>query len=328
MTEIGAIFADYLRPRWVVGLNKIGIPTLKGVESWLINGAYSWLPSPSGSLLLDTSNVSNTLAEAFASEISRFSCATYESLIDSTPRNQGDQSLGWTLIRHYYASFYAAHALLRISGTAIIMMSSQTASALNRVGGQYLGLSPNITAGLHILQVDRTNSNRLVLQKIGGGSGGSHEEMWKVFLVLLRDLEQNIVLAQGRDPSALATVQALTALRAHLCRQGKDNGAWPSMVRNNVNYRHDYGVWYPYKLTAKAGSQLLLRMAKWVPHAEEGYEIGSTEDELACFVDVCNVLTQLLTASLSDIARRSTKSKSGFVDRLPFKLLRLRNLLA
>lgn len=326
MAEIGALFADYLRPRWVAGLNKIGSPVIQGAESWLLAGAYTWLPSPSGSLSLDASSAAEALAEAFASEIARFSCATYESLLDAAPRDKGGRSLGWTLVRHYYATFYAAHALLRISGTAITMISPQAASTLNRVGGYYLGVSPNVSSGLHIFQVDGADPTKLLLQKIGGGSGGSHEEMWKAFLALLLQLEQQIVLTQGHDPNAIATVQVLTMLRAQLCRQGKTNGAWPSTVRNNVNYRHEYGVWYPYKLTARAGSQLLLRMANWVPQAEDGYDIGASADELACFVDVCNVMTQLLTAALSDIARRSTKSKLGFVDRLPFKLLRLRQL--
>lgn len=206
------------------------------------------------------------------------------------------------------------------------MISPQTASTLNRVGGQYLGISPGVSAGLHIFQTDRTDPTKLLLQKISGGNGGSHEEMWKAFLTLLVQVEEQIIRTQGHDPNAIATVQVLTVLRTQLCRQGKTNGAWPSTVRNNVNYRHDYGVWFPYKLTTKATNELLLRMSKWTPNADDGYRIGTSSDDLACFVDICNVLTQLLTAALSDIARRSPRSRSGFVDRLPFRLLRSRRL--
>lgn len=326
MIDIGDIFADHIRPRWVTGLNKVVSPSLQGAEAWLLGGTYSWLPSTAGTLQLDASNTMDALADAFASEIARFSCAAYESLLDAEPRNQDARSLGWTLVRHYYATFYAAHAILRISGTAITMISPHTASTLNRVGGQYLGMNPQVTSGLHTFQVHQSAPNRLVLRKIGGGNGGSHEEMWKTFLALLEQLEHQIVLTQGHDPNAISAVQVLTSLRTQLCRQGKVNGAWPSTIRNNINYRHDYGVWYPYKLTNKASTQLLSRLARWAPNEVDGYDIGHSVDDLSCFVDICNVSIRLLTSSLGDIARRSTKPKSGFVDRQPFKLLRLRRL--
>lgn len=323
MAAIGNLFADFLRPRWVAGLSKVTIPAAEGIESWLMSGTYSWLPSPTGSLRLDVSAANETLAEAIAAEIARFSCAAYESLLDARTSLQDSRSLGWPLVRYYYASFYAAHSLLRIAGTTVTMISPQSASVLNRVGGQYLGLSPQISSGLHTLQVDQADPKKVQLIKIGSASGGSHEEMWKLFLALMLELENQIVLTVGGTKDAQATVQVLSELRNQLCRQGKANGAWPSTVRNNVNYRHEYGVWYPYKLRTKLSAELNTRMARWSPQDPNGFEIGKSPNDLACFIDICNVLAQLLTSALTDISRRATRAKSGFVDRLPFKLLRL-----
>ncbi|WP_147310551.1 hypothetical protein [Cupriavidus taiwanensis] len=299
------------------------MPAAEGIESWLINGAYSWLPNPAGSLRLDVSAANDALAEALAGEIARFSCAAYESLLDARAPLQDSRSLGWPLVRYYYASFYAAHAILRIAGTTVTMISPQTASLLNRVGGQYLGLPPQISSGLHTLQVDQTDPGKVQLTKIGSSNGGSHEEMWKLFLALMLQLEDQIVLTIGGAKDAQATVQVLSELRNQLCRQGKANGAWPSTVRNNVNYRHEYGVWYPYKLKTRLSTELHARMARWSPQDPNGFEIGRSANELACFIDICNVLAQLLTSALTDISRRTTSAKAGFVDRLPFKLLRL-----
>lgn len=321
---IGNLFADFLRPRWVTGLNKVSVPG-PGVETWLLSGAYSWLPSPTGTLYLDASTAQERLAEAMAGEIARFSCAAYESLLDASLNIKDSRSLGWPLVRYYYASFYAAHALLRVAGAGVNMISGQTASSLNRVGGQYLGMSPQISAGLHLFQADRVTPGRVRLTKIGSGNGGSHEDMWKLFLDLVQDLENDIVLSIGGANQAQNAVQVLSLLRNLLCRQGK-GGAWPSTVRNNVNYRHDYGVWYPYKLKSKVSTELIAKMARWTPNDPSGFEIGQSRDDLACFIDVCNVMAQLLTAALSDVALRVTQAKSSFVDRLPFKLLRLNHV--
>ncbi|SAI20900.1 Uncharacterised protein [Bordetella trematum] len=326
MADVGEFFADLLRPRWVAGLNKVKTPTVLGVESWLKSGTYSWLPSPAGTVKLDVSIGIDELAEAMASEVARFSCACYESLLDAVPRGHADRALGWALVRYYYATFYAAHALLRISGRSVTMISPQTASTLNVVGGQYLGMSPNISTGLHLVQVDSSSHPHVLMSKIGGSNGGSHEEMWKLFLALVVELEGQLILTQGQSQEALYAVQVLTNLRAQLCRRGKSNGAWLSSIRNDLNYRHDHGVWYPYKVSSKVAIALTGKMQRWIPNAADGYEIGKVTDDLGCFVDSCNVMARLLTAALKDVSGRAENSRSSFVDRQPFKLLRLRSI--
>lgn len=291
-----------------------------------MTGAFSWLPSPAGQVLLDVSTNTDSLADAIASEVSRFSCAAYESLLDAEPGPHADRALGWALVRYYYATFYAAHALLRISGQSVTMVSQQTALRLNAVGGQYLGMSPGMTAGLHLVRIDPQNRSCVSVSKIGGSSGGSHEEMWRLFLALVVELEGQLILTQGQSQDALLAVQTLIELRKQLCRRGKSNGSWLSSVRNDLNYRHEHGVWYPYRVTGKAATSLIFRMRRWLPTAPDGYEIGKVNDDLGCFVDSCNVMTRLLTAALFDLSSRATKTRSSFVDRKPFKLLRLRNV--
>lgn len=327
MAQVGELFADLLRPRWISGLNKVTTPTVAGVESWLLTGAYSWLPSPAGVVQLDISGTGDALAEAIASEVARFSCAAYESLLDAAPGAHTDRSLGWALVRYYYATFYAAHALLRISGQSITMIAPQTASKLNAIGGQYFGVSPGLTGGLHLVKRDPSSPSRVLVSKIGASSGGSHEEMWKQFLALILELEGQLILTQGQSHDALNAVQVLTELRKQLCRRGKHNGAWLSSIRNDLNYRQEHGVWYPYRLTDKAATSLIVRMQRWIPEAADGYDIGKVSDDLGCFVDSCNVMARLLTAALYDLSGRATIKRSSFVDRQPFKLLRLRSIV-
>lgn len=326
MAGVGELFADVLRPRWVVGLNKVTSPVIDGVDAWLASGKFTWLPMLAGVVQLDTSATKDSLAEAMANEIARFSCATYESLLDATPGKHSDRSLGWALVRYYYATFYAAHALLRISGKSVTMISSQTASLLNTVGGQYLGVSPGVVSGSHLVEIDPGNSSRVLISKLGSNNGGSHQEMWKLFLQLIVDMEGQLILTQGQSQEALNAVDTLTELRKQLCRRGKNNGGWLSSVRNDLNYSHAHGVWYPYKVTERAATDLVSRMQRWTPNAVDGYDIGKVKDDLACFIDSCNVMSQLLTSVLRDLSGRAERARSSFVDRKPFKLLRLRNV--
>lgn len=326
MAEVGELFADLLRPRWVRGLNKVMTPKVISVESWLMMGDYSWRPSSAGKVELDVPYNTESLAQAIASEVARFSCAAYESLLDAVPGTHADPALGWALVRYYYATFYAAHALLRISGQSVTMISSTTASKLNAIGGQYLGVSPGIVNGLYLIKINAMNPRCVSMSKIGSNGGGSHEEMWKLFLELLLELEDELILTQGHSQGALIVVEVLTELRKQLCRQGKNNGAWLSLVRNNLNYRQGHGVWYPYEMTDKAAIKLIARMQRWIPTAANGYDIGKVHDDLGCFVDSCNVMTRLLTAALNDLSNRAAKKRSSFVDRQPFKFLRLRKV--
>lgn len=320
------VFADGVRPRWAPGLNAVGIPKFKSVASWLETGTYGWLPSTQGSGSLDLRGSVTDFTSALASEITRFSCAAYESLLDSGPPAAASRSLGWTLVRHYYATFYSAHALLRLAGTSLTYLSASVVTDLNKVAGQYLGVSPQLVSGLYLVGVDSANRNVVNLKLISSSKGGSHEEMWSHFLQLLADVENSILLSQGQIPGAIQAVKVSTLLRKSLCSQGKNNGAWPSSVRNSVNYRHDYGVWYPYSKSAKQAEDLLKRMKNWSQLDGSGVLIGSATDDLGKFVDICNVVTHFMTSALKDVAKRATASGKSFVDRYPFKLLRLRQV--
>lgn len=326
MEDVTAAFADGLRPKWLSGLNTIGAPKYKSVAEWLQKGTYGWLPTmSSGVNRLDISGSGTGLTDAVASEISRFSCAAYESLLDSLPEDMPTRSLGWPLVRHYYATFYCAHALLRINGISLTYVPAQIAANLNQIGSQYIGYSPQISSGLYLIEREPGQPNVISLTKLSAG-GGSHEDMWKRFLAFLVETENSIISSQGSLPAAQAAVKISKELRAQLCRQGKNDGAWPSTVRNAINYRQDYGVWYPYSRKVEFATDLINRMTRWQPADPLGFEIGGTKDELLCFTDICNVVTQILTSALQDISARSPYAGRSFVDRHAFKLLRHRQI--
>ncbi|MBX9900414.1 MAG: hypothetical protein K2Y28_06475 [Burkholderiaceae bacterium] len=322
MTDLSSYFSEYLRHRWIKNIQKVEYDSSTGIDGWLAEGAYTWLDAGVGGAVLQTSLSSNTLAEAFASEIARFACATFESLLDTEAAPHSPSALSWGLIRYYYASFYAAHALLRVSGKALTMISQKTANIMNSVGGCYLGVSPNISPALYLVSSDRHTPEQLRLTKVGG-RGGSHEEMWQHFLTLLRAAENEILVKYSGSTAASEALEELKDLQTNLCHDGKVNGAWLSMVRNNLNYRHDYGVWFPFGGKKKFAQSLSARMLEWKPSAVRT-RVAKGEHQLGSFVTACNVTVGLLNGALADISMRSPKPNASFVSRYPYRLLKLR----
>ncbi|MFJ7107764.1 hypothetical protein ACIQU2_09120 [Pseudomonas sp. NPDC098740] len=322
---IASAFADGVRSKWASSINVISKPAYKGVEDWLLKGNYSWVACTPKLITLGHSNRHTDFTAALASEISRFSCAAYESLLDAEPAAISSKSLGWQCIRHYYAAFYIAHALLRITGCSLTYISSPTAAVMNKVAGQYLGVAPQIPGGLYLLKRGDVDKDTVTLQQLSSG-GGSHQDMWRIFLQLLLSIESSILGALGPIPSAMKAIEISEKLRRTLCKQGHNDGGWTSTVRNAINYRQDFGVWYPYNKRPVYYEQASTRLRRWKPTDPNGFDIEPTGGEVNGLADVCSVMSQLLIAILKDISARAPDSRTCFVDRGAFQFLRQRSV--
>lgn len=321
------VFADGVRPEWAYGINDISSFNYDGVEDWLSKANYAWVSSGSNTHRIDISGCRADYTNALACEIARFSCATYESMLNASPPGHDSRSIGWMLVRHYYAIFYAAHALLRVSGKAVIFLSDATCRRMAMIGGQYLGMAPKVPKGTYLVSVDKSNKSLLEIECISAGNGGSHAELWKQFLTLMLNLENSIVLSYGNSAAGQNAIALMKKLRAQLCSRGKTDGSWPSMVRNTLNYKHGHGVWFPYKRTKKECVDLATRLEKWYPKLGREVEMENTSDELEQFADCCNVMAYFLTTALVDLSSRCTSQRKSFVDQHVLKMLRQHKLI-
>ncbi|CRM58939.1 hypothetical protein [Pseudomonas sp. 28 E 9] len=318
---IASAFADGVRLNWATSINNVCKPEFTSVEDWLLRGNYTWQASAPKFITLGHSNKQTGFTEALASETSRFSCAAYESLLDAEPSETSSKSLGWQCIRHYYATFYIAHALLRITGSSLTYVSTTTASTMNKIGGQYLGVSPQMASGLYRLKRDDSDQNLILLQQMSSG-GGSHQDMWRVFLQLMIEIEDSILKSLGPIPSAMHAISVSEGIRRALCRQGHNDGGWTSTVRNAINYRQEYGLWYPYTKKSPYYLQASSRLRRWKPSDPRGFDLQHTGNEVDGLADICAFLSHLLISILKDISARAPDSRACFVDRGAFKFLR------
>jgi hypothetical protein len=325
MVDISGAFADGIRSGWAQNLNQIDNPEFLDISSWLQGGSFNWVAASQESIELDIRGSGNGFTSALAGEISRFSCAAYESLLDAEPPLLASRSLGWSLVRHYYATFYAAHALLRIGGVSITYISTETCRILNYASSQQFGISPRLTPGLYKVFNEPIDKGTVFIKKVSSGSGGSHQDMWSEFSDFLRKIENEILLKNGCGEGALEAVRISGEIRTSLGLHGY--AGWPSKIRNDLHYQHEYGVWFPYQLSRRQSEILKSQLAKWKPNGDTDLSILSDGDVLLKFSSLCNTTTHLLTFALQDIADRSPVRSKGFVNQNPFKLLRHRKVL-
>lgn len=172
-------------------------------------------------------------------DLERFATAMYVSLESALTLMKDRRKLPWAFISIYYAGFYAAHAILRSTGTSLIGFKDSERQLFIRQAKQ-LGATTYSPGGRNFLVQTKLNSNQnLVLES----SDNSHEQIWK-------SLSQCFMAGLGTVSSGTLTSGALKSIRedvtkvASLPLRGFSGGS-PSTTRNDINYRLSKSLWFP-----------------------------------------------------------------------------------
>lgn len=185
------------------------------------------------------------LLRAFAGDLNRVASAASESLrnivnIDSMPK-----SLGWPYVKLYYSALFYAHATLRAWGRSPSYLRTSDLLRVRQAFGAQ-GITPpfKLQTGQYLLSADIPGSCLRIT--VGKGDGGTHEAVWREFGNSLNHLRSQIATAPYTSTDKSALDAALSAATGLLTNKGA-NSAWPSAMRNDIQYRQTEGLWYPYK---------------------------------------------------------------------------------
>src|SRR4051794_31618972 len=110
------MLVDALRPMWLPGLPANTGYSDQRFADWVRAGEFYFdAPvGPDGAVFILKSGT--TLQPLFAAEVSRFSTAAIETAQQIKQDAGRPKSLAWLVIQSYYSAFFAAHALLRVTG--------------------------------------------------------------------------------------------------------------------------------------------------------------------------------------------------------------------
>jgi hypothetical protein len=257
------------------------------------------------------------LGQKIAGDASRFASAAFMSMYQMEATVEDATTVAWSLVRLYYAAFYSGHALLRLLGESCSYLDSRHIKKIKELGIAMSNPVPfDVGAGAYHLKINRPQTG-LDLNKTGSQGGGSHEVFWDIFDEFIKSASAAAMLGHLTPDEGKRVFSKLEAFRDITKRAA--GASWLSAVRNEIQYRHDRGVWTPAGVN-RSGRAVLARLARqWTRDPMDIDLEIPPGGELGRFVAACAFLVAFCRVILGRISERSAAGTRSFA-RVPLQL--------
>jgi hypothetical protein len=309
------------RPYWLPKLHAIKDVRGSSVRHWVTARDYQIYTSLQANAAVLSFRDIESVAAAYAGDITRMSVAAFESLDGITPSPRLPKSTAWLLIRAYYAAFFAAHCVLRVFGRSCSQLDGNAVSSIHEVADLFEERNAmSLSRGLYRCHV-HSESNELHLTRLPGADGGSHSALWAELSSLLSYLSERILLETTTRPGQLVSAK-LIEIRTVLLGVSQNTG-WLSTIRNRINYQHEYGTWFPYQNRSPYYDGLFDILEGWKKDPMQLQFWPSNGRELQRFMEATVVVLSFCRVIVEDMSSRApggqTFHRYGFnalIDRL------------
>lgn len=225
-------------------------PRAGGVREWFVSGSYTVEAEVRGLKFVNI-HIPDFLPFLLF-DYSRFALSSYESIAASFKPYFDNRALAWPLLKQYYSAFFGAHALLRTQGRGIIRLGQLEISTLQPLARAVISSNYSLLNGNYDFRfrLDSSTTGSLIIHK--RQHAATHEDFWLYFYKFLSEFSTETI--QNGVPNGGLIVARIDELQKLL--QGPENtgGKWLSAVRNDLNYRHQFGAWFPFnKIEKSAG---------------------------------------------------------------------------
>lgn len=257
------------------------------------------------------------LLEAISYDINRMSCSAIETVALISRSSVMPKSSGWAIIELYYSAYFSAQAIMRIFGVSCSQFDSQESIAVTNAAKLYhQDNGINISAGYYHCEYMPSN-NLISCNQLGN----THQSFWTKFDQLLDDLSTKVSGSNFLERDKNKVIQFLFSIRERLNYWNNYNSSnWLSKVRNDVNYSHAMGAWYPYTGSKKVSDELFRIISRW---NQEEFPSNITNHEkhpnTIVFADSCLSIIKLLKDLINDLSSHSDKS---FLEYGPVRLMK------
>ena len=228
---------------------------------------------------------------SMANDCNRFAQAAIESMWTINKNEALPRSAGWTTVKMYYASFYAAHAILRLYGQSC---SQYEKEHIDKVFEVAKATSMNhdvscIEQGFYLSCIDK-QKKEVSYSKLKD----SHADTWYSFSSLLDTLmseipSQTTGLSDYKDNA----FTMLSNLKQALVRPNAYRGNWLSQIRNKIHYQHTYGAWFPYN-GASHDPDDINRNTRWIQNPEVYDLTNKPADVIGNLSNISNFMVSLM----------------------------------
>lgn len=279
------------------------------IKGWLANQRYYVAPGMTSTNFTLNTQDSKGLSAALGNDCNRMSMAAIESICGVKADLIFPNSSAWATIRSYYASFFAAHALLKVFGYSYSQLEIghtnkifEMARATNVQGGH-----SNIQSGFYSIHIDKLFKT-LTFEK----KQDSHKGMWKGFLTLINQLYVDIDSTSALGVHKLNAMEFLEETRRCVTKNGtRYVGNWLSELRNQVNYQHLHGTWFPYERGVVGQHIVNAAHSKWRDPSHTFHPLSKQRD-LELFFESTALLLSFLREMLCICSEKVGNKGSAF----------------
>lgn len=295
---------DSLRLAWIRGITDCTGERSMTTEKLLVPNRVTVVDCGEDRVRLYAGNRQH-LVNYFAHEADRFASAAFESILTGSRSENYPRSVGWLLVRCYYATFFAAHALLRLHGWACARITPPSLIGINKEISVLFPNQQSLKSGLYLIKF-LPGGSELDFEKMDSGLGGSHEMLWSLLTPYLNSITTAALL--NSSPEHQQFVSMIDSFMQFIKKSGGSN--WFTQVRNRVNYAHEYGAWFPYRRSTTDYDRISRAMSGWAG-LPEGISVKAGGGELVEFAAACSFLISACCTTIRDLTYRS-KANSPF----------------
>ncbi len=326
-----SMMAAALQPHTVGGLISLGgRSALGGLSDLLIDARSSYdldFNDTDESILVDFRDT-RLIVPALGADSSRFATAAFQSIAPTVKEIIEKDTLAWSIVKLYYAAFYAGHSIIRMLGESCSFLERSHTSRISELGvAMGKQRSFRIDRGLYHCSANSTAS-ALKYVKARDGMGGAHESFWSIFQSRVHDLSRSVLAGNLVPAEAQQVFAQFEYFERILDMAGPGMHGALSIVRNDLQYKHKFGVWYPVQLGKREREALGRLAAQWQRDPMDIDLQLAGGEVLPKFVLACVFIVGLCRAMLFRIAEISTEGSRCFVCYGPLSFLRSAGLKA
>lgn len=304
-----SLVADALQSQVVRGLMSLSgrVPDLALSEALTTTKAGYDLAFGKGTISIDfrkpeflTSIIAGDCSRLVSASLQTFSLVPKEIIQKDT--------MAWSLVKLYYSAFYAGHAVVRLFGQSCSYFDRKLVNQIAAFGA-LTGATPSfdITSGLYRCVIGASAGG---LEATGLGGNSPHETFWKMFGIWIEDAQLKI----SRFPGSLGPNDAQAVILKFENLKDVTGRGRLSTVRNELQYRHKFGVWLPVRLSSSDRQALGRLVSQWKRDPMTIDLHVPAVGALGEFVIGCTFLIALCRTVVERIVERSTVGRRSFVN--------------
>jgi len=218
--------------------------------------------NPSNSIITDFRDPIPLLA-ATASDASRFASAAFQSMKNIPDVMTDSDHTAWSLIKAYYAAFYAGHAIIRLTGESCSYFQNVHVVRIRELG-RLAGKNPGVKMSASAYHCVFDSSSTVVRSKsLRDGTGGSHGVFWNVLGLKLKKISEDVLGGSLAQAEKILVFQKIDDFLRIIQSNSSPLYSYLSLVRNKIQYRHTEGVWLPNVVRKSDREQLSRIMDQW-----------------------------------------------------------------